>query len=120
MTDAMLEKARKNQVLLELTHVEFRTGKMVRMPIADASVDVIISNCVINLSPGKDRVFREAHRVLRRGGRLIVADSATIAEWPSWRWIGRIVPAPGVVYYGKRRRVRGCGARSSSTPKAVL
>jgi SAM-dependent methyltransferase len=83
MTDAMLEKARKNQVLLGLTNVEFRKGEMEQMPIAEASVDVIISNCVINLSPDKDRVFREAYRVLRPGGRLMVADIATTGELPA-------------------------------------
>jgi ubiquinone/menaquinone biosynthesis C-methylase UbiE len=83
MTDAMLEKARKNQALLGLTNVEFRKGEMEQMPIADASVDVIISNCVINLSPDKDGVFREAHRVLRPGGRLMVADIATVGELPA-------------------------------------
>jgi arsenite methyltransferase len=82
MTEAMLEKARHNQVLLGLTNVEFRKGEMEQMPIVDASIDVIISNCVINLSPDKDRVFREAHRVLRPGGRLMVADIATIGELP--------------------------------------
>ena len=80
MTDAMLEKARKNQALLGLTNVEFRKGEMEQMPVADASIDVIISNCVINLSPDKDRVFGEAHRVLRPGGRLMVADIATVGE----------------------------------------
>ena len=83
MTDAMLEKARNNQALLDLTNVEFRKGEMERMPIADASVDVIISNCVINLSPDKDRVFGEAYRVLRPGGRLMVADIATVGELPA-------------------------------------
>ena len=83
MTDAMLEKARTNQVLLGLPNVEFRKGEMEQMPIADASVDVIISNCVINLSPDKDRVFGEAHRVLRPGGRLMVADIVTTDELPA-------------------------------------
>jgi arsenite methyltransferase len=83
MTDAMLEKAQKNQASLGLTNVEFRKGEMEQMPIADASVDVIISNCVINLSPDKDRVFGEAHRVLRPGGRLMVADIVTVGELPA-------------------------------------
>lgn len=83
MTDAMLEKAQKNRELLGLTNVEFRKGEMEGMPIADASVDVIISNCVINLSPDKAQVFREAYRVLTSGGRLMVADIATVGELPA-------------------------------------
>ena len=83
MTEAMLEKARKNQALLGLTNVEFRKGEMEHMPIADASVDVIISNCVINLSPDKDSVFREAYRVLKAGGRMMIADIATVGELPA-------------------------------------
>jgi arsenite methyltransferase len=83
MPDAMLEKARKNRAFLDLVNVEFRRGEMEQMPVADASVDAIISNCVINLSPDKDRVFGEAHRVLRPGGRLMVADIATVGELPA-------------------------------------
>lgn len=83
MTDAMLEKARQNQTLLGLTNVEFRKGEMEQMPIADASIDVLISNCVINLSPDKDRVFGEAYRVLRPGGPPMVADIATVGELPA-------------------------------------
>ncbi|MBI3329801.1 MAG: arsenite methyltransferase [Nitrospinae bacterium] len=83
MTDAMLEKAQKNRSSLGLINVEFRKGEMERMPVADASVDAIISNCVINLSPDKDRVFRESHRVLKAGGRLMVADIVTVGDLPA-------------------------------------
>jgi arsenite methyltransferase len=83
MTDAMLEKAQRNQALLGLVNVEFRKGEMEQMPIADAAIDVIISNCVINLSPNKDQVFGEAYRALKAGGRLMVADIVTVGELPT-------------------------------------
>ena len=71
MTEEMLAKANANRDRLGLENVEFRFGEMERMPVEDASVDVIISNCVINLSPEKEKVFREAYRVLRPEGRMI-------------------------------------------------
>ena len=74
MTDAMLEKARANAETLGLGNVEFRKGLIEALPIEDESVDVILSNCVINLSPEKERVWAEAHRVLRPGGRALVSD----------------------------------------------
>jgi len=86
MTPDMLMKARKNlgayQEQTGLNNVEFRLGEIEHLPVADNSVDVIISNCVINLSPNKPQVWREIARVLKRGGRVAVSDMALLKPLP--------------------------------------
>jgi arsenite methyltransferase len=99
MTDEMLELARRNQAEAGVENAEFLRGEIEDIPLPDASVDVIVSNCVINLSADKDRVLTEAFRVLRPGGRLAVSDIVVLADVPAEirrsmeLWIGCVAGA---------------------------
>ena len=110
MTADMLELARKNQAKLGLTNVEFVQGEMEAMPVPDASVDVIISNCVVCLCADKDAVFREAFRVLTPGGRLHLSDMMALSPLGPARtdpeaWASCIAGAEDrEVYIGRLRK----------------
>ena len=113
MTDAMLALARENQRQSGIRNVEFLKGEMEHIPLPDHSVDVIISNCVINLSADKDRVLREAFRVLKPGGRLAVADVVTRGEVPAavrqsvLLWVGCLAGALSDAEYREKLAAAG-------------
>lgn len=113
MTDDMLELALENQKRAGVENVEFLKGEIENIPLPDNSVDVIVSNCVINLSSDKDRVFREALRVLRPGGRLAVSDVVVRGVVPEAirrnveLWIGCVAGALSVEDYESKLRRAG-------------
>lgn len=105
MTPAMIDRARRNKAKIGAENVEFRLGEIEHLPVADNSVDVAISNCVINLSPDKEQVFREVYRVLKPGGRLAVSDIVTDGPLPEAvkqdlaAWAGCVAGALDVADY---------------------
>jgi arsenite methyltransferase len=113
MTDDMLALARENQKQAGVTNVEFLKGEIENIPLPDNSVDVIISNCVINLSADKDRVLREAFRVLKPGGRFAVSDVVVRGSVPEevrksmLLWVGCIAGALEENEYGAKLRAAG-------------
>jgi arsenite methyltransferase len=113
MTDDMLALARENQRQAGVTNVEFLKGEIENIPLPDNSVDVVISNCVINLSAEKDRVLREAFRVLKPGGRFAVSDVIVRGEVPGqvrqsvMLWVGCVAGALEEQDYLKRLEVAG-------------
>ena len=113
MTDEMLALARENQRLAGATNVEFLKGTIEAIPLPDNTVDVIISNCVINLSGDKDAVLREAFRVLKPGGRFAVSDVVVRGEVPAdvrrsmELWVGCIAGALDEVDYAAKLRAAG-------------
>lgn len=115
MTDEMLELARENQRQAGIANAEFLKGRIEEIPLPDASVDVIVSNCVINLSADKDAVLREAFRVLRPGGRFAVSDVVVDGDVPAairesvLLWVGCVAGALSEVEYREKLAAAGFG-----------
>lgn len=129
MTPAMLARANRNKEKVGLPNVEFRQGLIEALPVESATIDVIISNCVINLSPDKAAVFREAYRVLKPGGRLAASDMVTQGEFtPEERadksaWAGCITGAEDVADYAAMLKAAGfqsISIRDKATPEVEL
>src|SRR5262245_63735913 len=113
MTDEMLTLARENQRKAGIENVEFLKGEIEQIPLPDESVDVVISNCVINLSADKDRVLREAFRVLKPGGRFAVSDVVVRGDVPGevrkhmLLWVGCIAGALEASEYSSKLKEAG-------------
>ena len=113
MTPAMLDKANANKLKMGVQNVEFRRGQIEALPVQDNTIDVIMSNCVINLSPDKQAVFREAFRVLKPGGRIAVSDIVTEGDFSAelqadtTKWAECVTGAIDVVAYTGYMREAG-------------
>lgn len=129
MTPSMLEKANANKAKVGLDNVDFRLGMIEDLPVHDDSVDVILSNCVINLAPDKTAVFREAYRVLKPGGKLAVSDMVTQGNYSDEdranmaAWSGCITGAEDIVDYIAGIRAAGfsdISVRDKANPDVEL
>lgn len=129
MTASMIEKAERNKEKVGLENVEFRLGQIEAMPVGPDSVDVVISNCVINLSPDKPAVFHEAFRVLRPGGKLAVSDMVTQGRYSEAEradmaaWSGCVTGAEDVADYVGAIRAAGfsdISVRDQEAPNVEL
>ena len=113
MTDEMLHLAKQNAEKAGVTNVQFLRGEMENIPLPSEEVDVIISNCVVNLSPDKDAVLREAYRVLKPGGRIAIADIVTRGQLPqvikeNWAmWTGCVAGALEIGEYTEKLKAAG-------------
>lgn len=129
MTPAMIEKANRNKAKVAADNVTFRLGQIEALPLESDSVDVVISNCVINLSPDKTAVFREAFRVLKPGGQLAVSDMVTQGQFSAEAradlaaWSGCITGAEDVSVYVEAMRQAGfrqISLRDKQAPEVEL